>query len=227
MAVVSRDRWLIISLKLAVFEPTKARTCSDLWPKLVLLLLWSPAPPEQDTSHTEKESREQKKRDIHQLSSFVWVLLHLLNTSTFNNIPMTFLLLTLDSPKLWTLKAQIFREVVTFNTNNPITSSRTGVLIFAKDYHCVSKREFGKILFVILWNMYENLFVHLHSQHLLCSLLPAVAVLPGDWLQSSKDPSLQWPVVYLGNMQVNVGERSVWWMCCVSACWEWSFIWNS
>lgn len=50
----------------------------------------------------------------------------------------------------------------------------------------------------MLWN--------LHPQH---SLLPAVQVLPGDWLQSSKDPSLQWPAVYLGNMQVNVGERQI------------------
>lgn len=55
---------------------------------------------------------------------------------------------------------------------------------------------------------YNSIFTLLHPS------APALQLLTssGDWLQSSKDPSLHWPAVYLGNMQVNVGERQ---MCVV------------
>lgn len=64
---------------------------------------------------------------------------------------MTFLLFAFDSPKLWTLKAQIFREDVTFNTHNPTTNSRTAVLILQRVVTLYVKQTlFGKILLVIL-----------------------------------------------------------------------------
>lgn len=51
--------------------------------------------------------------------------------STFCRIPMTFLLFALDSPKLWMLKAQIFRQDVMWRTNKPSTNRTARVLIFS------------------------------------------------------------------------------------------------
>jgi len=126
-------------------------------------------------------------------------------------MPITFLLLAFASPKLWTLKAHIFREDAAFNTHNPTTNSSTAVLILWRSIALEVKESFARSFQSYCETCYKYFFTH---RHLLCSLLPSVPVSTGDWPQSSKEPSLQCAVVCVGNMQVC--EPSVWWMCCVS-----------
>ena len=51
----------------------------------------------------------------------IWIMT---TNPTFSRSPMTFLLLALASPKLWTLKAHILREAATFTMHIPKQHSR-------------------------------------------------------------------------------------------------------
>lgn len=99
--------------------------------------------------------------------------IEIMQSSTLRRIPITFLLFAFDSPKLWTLKAQIFRESATSSTHRATTNSRPEVLIFTRDHFSVHEREFSKIPCHVVTYLTKSTK---EQQHMLCSFSPSVLV---------------------------------------------------
>lgn len=102
-----------------------------------------------------------------------------------------------------------------------------------KDYSSVSEAEFGKIPFVVnvvkcVTKTCSHSNYHTRAPYLHCQLHPLhqeTELRPARIHQFS-DLRFIWGT-YRWTWVKARSCRSVWWMCCVSAWWEWSFIWNS
>lgn len=120
---------------------------------------------------------------------------------------MTFLLLALDSPKLWTLKAQIFREDAALNTHKPTANSRTEALISWRSIALLSKTE---------PNPPSHIMKRVSNKRLPCSLTFSASSNRRLTSVQQRPTSLQWAVESLGNMQVNVCEKDLCGGCAAS-----------